>query len=207
MDIVQQKVECYTDSLSPQIEEINKKLKKHTNIWKNKEADITEQGLALAEIGKIEHQIKALKPKELGGLSPDKIIQFDPEEILMTLVDLIWVRGDEDQKKEDALLCQNGCRFDIKTGKKEEIKFDRSIPDWTSTFQINRKFYVCGGKAEINGKEERIADFFSVDYFGKSEDLQPMNHKRGALSLSGLSSQLIALGGWNEDNLKTCEKF
>ena len=50
-------------------------------------------------------------------------------------------------------------------------------------------------------------DFFRVDYAGKSQELRPMSIERGALSVSGLSTQLIALGGFNIDNLKTCEKY
>ena len=46
-----------------------------------------------------------------------------------------------------------------------------------------------------------------MDYLGKSEGLQPMNHKRDSVSLSGLPFQFIALGGWNAGNLKTCEKY
>ena len=73
------------------------------------------------------------------------MIEFDQEEILMALVGLIRVKGEEDQKKEQFLLSKTGYLVEIKTGKKEKIKFDRNIPDYTATFQINRKFYVCGG--------------------------------------------------------------
>ena len=132
---------------------------------------------------------------------------FHSEEILRALVGLIRVKGAGDQQKEGALLCQEGARFDLQTGKKEEIKFDRSIPDYSATLLIQRKFYSCGGRKDVNGKKEFIADFFRLDYFGKSEELPSMNHKRGAVSLSGLPSQLIALGGWNGDSLSTCEKY
>ena len=73
------------------------------------------------------------------------MIEFDQEEILMALVGLIRVKGEEDQKKEQFLLSKTGDLVEIKTGKKEEIKFDRKIPYCCATFQINRKFYVCGG--------------------------------------------------------------
>ena len=210
VDIVEDEVDELLDPFSyvgDKIDEIDRKLRNYSQIWKNKDADLTEQAIAVAEIGKIENEIKALKLKEVGGFNPDEMIEFDSHEILMALVELIRAKEDRNEKREEALLSIDGYRFEIKTGKKEKIKFDRNIPQNCATFPINKKFYVCGGKAWIDGKPERIADFFSLDYFGKSEDLQPMNHKRSSLSLSGLPSQLIALGGHNEGSLKICEKY
>ena len=38
--------------------------------------------------------------------------------------------------------------------------------------------------------------------------LQSMNYQREGLSLSGLASEMIAAGGWNQqDTLKICEKY
>ena len=37
--------------------------------------------------------------------------------------------------------------------------------------------------------------------------LQSMNYQREGLSLSGLASEMIGLGGWNQDTLKICEKY
>ena len=45
-------------------------------------------------------------------------------------------REKRNQKKEEVLLCRDGLRFDIKTRKKEELKFDAFLPRWSSTFQI-----------------------------------------------------------------------
>ena len=92
----------------------------------------------------------------------------------MTLAILMRKRN-SDQKKEEVLLCIDGLGFDIKTGKKENTYFTKTVQNYFASFQINRKLFFCGGEAEINGKEEKIADFFSVDYFGKSVELQPMN--------------------------------
>ena len=38
-------------------------------------------------------------------------------------------------------------------------------------------------------------------------ELPRMQYQRGFVSLSGLSSQLLALGGWNARSLEYCEKF
>lgn len=50
------------------------------------------------------------------------------------------------------------------TGKKEAVKFERKIPDFSARFQINKKAYVCGGERKINGAFESISDFFSFNY-------------------------------------------
>ena len=59
----------------------------------------------------------------------------------------------------------------------------------------------------INGYSQLVSDFFSIDYFGKTVALSPFPPKRG-VSLSGLLSQLIAVGGSNDTReLKICEKY
>ena len=75
--------------MGDKIDEIDRKLRNYSQIWKNKDADLTEQAIAVAEIGKIENEIKALKLKEVGGFNPDEMIEFDSHEILMALVELI----------------------------------------------------------------------------------------------------------------------
>ena len=59
------------------------------------------------------------------------------------------VKGTEHAERDDYLLSAHG-RFDIKNGMKEEVQFDFSIPDYSTQFQINRRFYVCGGQSKIN---------------------------------------------------------
>ena len=64
-------------------------------------------------------------------------------------------------------------QFVIKTGKKEEIEFERDAPAYCSTILINRKLYVCGGQRLLyNGKSKNLADFFSLDYSGRSVELR-----------------------------------
>ena len=109
--------------------------------------------MAIQELSQIQKQIKALKPKPIKLGNVEDMIEFNTEEIFNTLMSLIKVRSEleTNQKKEEVLLSHVGLRFDITSGKKEEIKFDREIPDGSATFQVNHKFYVCGGEAKING--------------------------------------------------------
>ena len=126
------------------------------------------------------------------------MIELDSEKLYLAVVDCIRVKEEDQEKREQALLSQTGLAFLLNSGKRKHIHFDWDIPEFAASFQINRKLYFCGGKAEReNGLPWVIADFFRVGYSGKSEALQSMNIERGALSLSGLSNQLIALGGFN----------
>ena len=49
---------------------------------------------------------------------------------------------------------------------------------------------------------EDFSHFFMTDYEGQCVDLQPIKRQRYQISLAGLSSLLIAIGGWNR--LKVC---
>ena len=100
-----------------------------------------------------------------------------------------------------------GLRFNTKSGKKEEISFDRNPPFHSARFQTNKKFYQCGGKLVMDGEQELTSQFFSIDSEGKSAMLESMKNERECVSLSGLPSQLIAVGGWNQDDLNICEKY
>ena len=100
------------------------------------------------------------------------------------------------------MLCHEGLRFYIKTGNKEETKLERRVPDSCATFQTNRKLYICGGfHAGLR------TDLLSIDYSGKHVKLHSMKHEWQHLSLTGLSSELIALGGYWCGILKVCEKY
>ena len=87
------------------------------------------------------------------------------------------------------------------------IELDRNITTWTARFQINRKLYICGGRAKINRNQLSIPDLFAIDQEGRSAELAPMRHKRQTLSLSGIPSQLIAIGGFSKETLKICESY
>ena len=87
------------------------------------------------------------------------------------------------------------------------IELDRNITTWTARFQIKRKLYICGGRAKINRNYLSIPDLFAIDQEGRSSELAPMRHKRQTLSLSGIPSQLIAIGGFSKETLKICESY
>ena len=85
-------------------------------------------------------------------------------------------RRSQEAQREEYLLCQAGLRFDTATQKKEEILFTRNISGYAATFQINKRLYVCGGDNKISGDIVPFSDFFSVNYSGISEWLQPMKY-------------------------------
>ena len=69
-------------------------------------------------------------------------------------------------------------------------------------FQVNKKLYLCGGF-----QKTALSDFYCVDYQGKTTTLPEMKSKRNFLSLAGLTSHLISLGGWRGRPLKASEKY
>ena len=86
---------------------------------------------------------------------------------------------------------------------KVEIAFEKPAPNFSAVFKINMKIYSCGGL-----HYGCIADLLSIDDSGRCVKLHSMNHKRHSISLSGLASRLIALGGVsNRGRLKYCEKY
>ena len=68
---------------------ISDKLKKQQDIWERREADISEQGKAIMELGKIEKEIKALKPK--WAPNRNQVLIFDPDQIFSAIIDLMQV--------------------------------------------------------------------------------------------------------------------
>ena len=59
-------------------------------------------------------------------MDPREVVEFDSIELFTALVDLIQVKGTEEpsQKREDALICKEGGKFNLKTGKIEKIQLD-----------------------------------------------------------------------------------
>ena len=66
---------------------------------------------------------------------------------------------------------------------------------------------MCGGEKPLNNSFEYVSLFFSSDAEGKCQELAPLSYCREYVSLTGLSSVLLALGGWCDANLKLCEKY
>ena len=86
----------------------------------------------------------------------------------------------------------------------------RAPPIRASSFQINRKLYICGGvRLSRTGTEIYRSTFSSIEYSSTMTQLVSMNQGRGNI---GISSRLISLGGldlWEPKlhNLKTCESY
>ena len=111
------------------------------------------------------------------------------------------------KQKEQILLHFKGQRFDLKTGNKEEIQLElHSLYDF-AMFQVNRKLYICGGMKLTLGYWQKITDSFSIDYSGRMAQLRSMHQKRNMFTLSGNLSLLIALGGYDLEYLRTCERY
>ena len=101
------------------------------------------------------------------------------------------------------LLAINGYRFYIFPRKKEVICLEKKIPISSAVFLINQTLYACGGI-----QKTRSASLLWVDYSGQLTRLNSMSLGRSSASLSGLSSWLIVLGGFNQDdNLSCCEQY
>ena len=76
----------------------------------------------------------------------------------------------------------------------------------SALFQINRKLYRCGGSKSFTFSTSGSC-FASLESSGEEVDLASLRSSRRALSLCGLPSLLLSLGGWNEGQLTTCEKY
>ena len=86
-------------------------------------------------------------------------------------------------KKEEYFIYKNG-RFNLKTKTDQTLKFEREIPPFSGRFQINRNLYIGGGTTSVNGRENYISEFFTLDYNGKSKNLNSLLQKRACFSLA-----------------------
>lgn len=134
------------------------------------------------------------------------MLNFSAQEIYLGIMKTLRIQNDEGetQDQEEFLLYKEG-RIDLRRGTHEDLRFQRKVRDFAASFQICRKLYLCGGEREVAGKEEFLTEFFSSDYFGKCEDLTPLTEGRSCLSLCGLPSLLLAIGGYREDTLDEVE--
>ena len=97
------------------------------------------------------------------------------------------------------------CRLNLRTALKEEFYSDQEIASSTSAkFQVNQKLFTFG-----NFRFSTQQSFLSLDYSATATQLEPMTYfRRYAFSLSGISSQLIAVGGEaSGSSLKICEMY
>ena len=68
----------------------------------------------------------------------EEVLQFDK------VMERVKIKFDT-QKREEYLLFERG-RFNIRSGKKEWIKFEKQVPLNSAVFQANERMYVCGGR-------------------------------------------------------------
>ena len=54
--------------------------------------------------------------------------------------------------KEVYLLCRDGQRTQILSGKRDSIEIDEEFPIYAGLFQTNSKLYLCGGVSEVSKK-------------------------------------------------------
>ena len=73
-------------------------------------------------------------------------------------------------KKQEYLLFKDS-RFNLETGKKETVKFEKEIPYFAGMFQNEGRMYICGGETRIS---ERLSLFFSLDYSGRCTMLEAL---------------------------------
>ena len=107
---------------------------------------------------------------------------------------------------EDSLLSVEG-RIQIFKRERNTTHFlNTSTIDRSANYQINRKLFLSGG-SRFDGGTKIYSIFSSIDYSGIRIQLQPMKQERTAVSLSGLPSRLIALGGWRGHKLRAAEMY
>ena len=85
--------------------------------------------------------------------------------------------------------------LNLNSNKEEKIWSDRQFLKLSAWFQTQGKVYLCEGHVEIDDVLEPVADFFSIDYSGRSVDLQSMKHPRILNSLSGLPDHCFGRKG------------
>ena len=99
------------------------------------------------------------------------------------------------QAKPDYLLYPQG-RIHISTGKSEDFDSDIEVPDKSANLQLNHVLYAAGGSIAANGVA--YTSLFSCFYScGRRVILSPIKRLRSGASLSGISAQLVAIGGYN----------
>ena len=116
-------VEKLNRPFSQKIISIRKRLDAKQNIWQKRgNARLTEMATALQELRKLEQEIKELDSTR--GISPTEMIEFDSVKLFLAVMDCIKVREEDQKKREEVLLCQNGLVFELKSGRRQWIQFD-----------------------------------------------------------------------------------
>lgn len=85
------------------------------------------------------------------------------------------------------------------------VKFDRELPLWSTALNIIDKLYATWSPHPDQTPLECI--FCTFDHCGKSTCLIPMAYPRIGVSLSGLPTRQVAIGGFHGRRLKTSEMY
>ena len=130
--------------LKEQIEVIEKRLDEKKEVWSKKGQVLMEEKIKeMTELQEIEEDIMRMKSKDI---KVEDLIRIDSEEIEKFILSALNIKDLEDSvEKEDYLLYERG-RIHLKTGARENLKFDRDFPDCSARFQMQKKMYVCGGQ-------------------------------------------------------------
>ena len=86
--------------------------------------------------------------------------------------------------------------FDFKLGTHNAIHFQQHFPGITACIQFEHTLYVCGGCREKGPNFQYLNLFFSAKLSGECTVLAALIHERRGLSISGLPSEFIAVGGY-----------
>ena len=107
------------------------------------------------------------------------------------------------RQREEYLIDSEG-RFAIDSGEKSNITFQRSFPRLSATLQLNSRLYVASRPQFVSQQRPDLSSFFSLNNEGRCTMLAPLRG-RYALSLAGVSSQLIAIGASDgKQGFKSC---
>ena len=104
-------------------------------------------------------------------------------------------------------MCESG-RLLLKSGRLQKLQCTRNFPPLGGIFQTDRKLYIAGGRWYSAGHEEYFGALLSMSYSGQLTELEPMKHPRSMLSLCGLPSLLLAIGGTSKTGLlRNCDSY
>ena len=144
---VEEKLRWVLDPIShlkEQIEFIERRLAEKKEVWSDKgQVLMGEKIKEMTDLQEIEEDILRMKSNDV---KVEDLIRFDSEEIKRSILSALNIKDLEDSvEKEDYLLYERG-RIHLKTGARENLKFDRDFPDCSARFQMQKKMYVCGGQ-------------------------------------------------------------
>ena len=97
------------------------------------------------------------------------------------------------------------ARFCLRTGTQIDLECSSLPQSGFASFLLEEEFYICGGYN--GGRKISLSKLLKMDEWGKCRTLAPMKEGRRFFSLSGASSLLFAVGGWNRAPHWICEHY